>query len=85
VGLMLGHFYPCMECLQEDCMAVGLDKRGGLYVRCQRCGTIKFYYSDIALNGLRHVWGVALTIDEIKKRVGANQALPVSRPTVVRA
>ena len=66
----------CMDCLYEGCMSLRLDRKGRLYTRCTRCGTITFRYCDLALNGLRSVWKVPLTLEQAKVVAAANQQRP---------
>lgn len=46
--------YPCLHCLNTNCVALKNDKKGRPYTTCQMCGSRTFMHSRIALRGLTH-------------------------------
>ncbi len=46
--------YPCLYCLNIDCVELKNDKKGRPYTTCRMCSTRSFMQSSMALRGLTH-------------------------------
>ena len=46
--------YPCLHCLNTDCVELKNDKKGRPYTTCRMCTTRCFMHSNIALRGLTY-------------------------------
>jgi len=46
--------YPCLHCLNCDCVELKNDKKGRPYTTCRMCSSRTFMHSRIALRGLTH-------------------------------
>lgn len=46
--------YPCLHCLNTNCVELKNDKKGRPYTTCRMCTTRSFMHSPIALRGLTH-------------------------------
>ena len=85
------HLYPCLNCLNCDCVELKADKKGRPYTTCRNCGSRCFLHSAIALRGLTHfapqliaLWRqatAASTLHELDTRVQAAQQA-VATPAV---
>ena len=46
--------YPCLNCLNTNCVELKNDKKGRPYTTCRMCSSRTFMHSRIALRGLTH-------------------------------
>jgi len=46
--------YPCLLCLNTNCVDLKADKKGRPYTTCRMCGSRTFMHSNIALRGLTY-------------------------------
>lgn len=46
--------YPCLNCLNTECVVLKNDKKGRPYTTCRMCCSRTFMHSSIALRGLTH-------------------------------
>ncbi len=46
--------YPCLHCLNTQCVELKNDRKGRPYTTCRMCASRTFMHSSIALRGLTH-------------------------------
>jgi len=46
--------YPCLNCLNTNCVELKNDKKGRPYTTCRMCCSRTFMHSRMALRGLTH-------------------------------
>jgi hypothetical protein len=79
--------YPCLHCLNTECVELKNDKKGRPYTTCRMCTTRSFMHSSMALRGLTHfapmlisLWRdqtAANTLRSLDDQIEASRRTPV--------
>lgn len=81
--------YPCLQCLNTDCVELKNDKKGRPYTTCRMCSARTFMHSSMSLRGLTHfapqliaMWREATGASSCQRQLDARIAEAQRQPSV---